>query len=84
MLLEPLPAPNFHSAKAQALASFCIKVGTPIFSFIISTIGILSQPGKLGGERMIPVLLFNGPPQLIPIAFIFRFPIFFLNFRYTF
>src|SRR5512138_530319 len=35
---------------------------------------MLSHPGRLGGERMIPVLLFKGPPQLIPIPCIFREP----------
>src|SRR5437763_1372080 len=28
---------------------------------------MLSQPGRLGGDKITPLLLFNGPPQLIPI-----------------
>ena len=29
IFLQPMPAPNFHSASAEALASFCSLTGTP-------------------------------------------------------
>ena len=35
------------------------------------TIGILSQPGRLGGDITTPVALESGPPQLMPIAPVF-------------
>jgi len=28
--------------------------------------GTLSQPSRLGGDKIMPALLFNGPPQEIP------------------
>ena len=68
MFSHPLPAPNLHSASAQAFASFCKKAGAPTRLLSHSTMGTSSQPGKLGGERMRPLRLSSGPPQLTPIA----------------
>ncbi len=33
----------------------------------MSVIGTSSQPGRFGGPKITPVLLFNGPPQLTPM-----------------
>ena len=66
MLRSPFPAPNFHSASAQAFASFCKYASNPNRSSIMSTIGTHSQSGRFGGARITPRLLSSGPPQLIP------------------
>ena len=63
----PFPAPNFHSATAQASASFFKYAGTLNLSVSMSVIGTSSQPGRFGGPKITPVLLFNGPPQLTPM-----------------
>ena len=65
--LKPRAAPNSHSAKAPALASFCSTASMLKRSSRIFTISTLSQPGRLGGDSIVPLLLSRGPPQLIPI-----------------
>ena len=72
MLRVPIPAPNFHSASAQALASLWMPVRTENRSEIVFTIGMLSHPGRLGGDMTTPVRLSSGPPQLIPTAPVFE------------
>ena len=67
-LSNPRPAPKRHSASAQAFASFCMRTGTHSRRARISVTGMLSHPGRLGGERTTPVLLLSGPPQLTPAA----------------
>ena len=68
MFSHPLPAPYFHSAIAQAFASFCKKAGIANRAVSSAVIGILSQPGRFGGDWMIPRRESSGPPQLTPIA----------------
>src|SRR5690606_27959487 len=65
---EPRSAPHFHSASAQAFASFCKPARTPIRCSTMDTIGIPSQPGRLGGDMISPLFVSSGPPQLMPIA----------------
>ena len=67
MLRQPRPAPKRHSARAQASASFCRRQGTPKAWEKSSAAGISSQPGRLGGERIRPLALSRGPPQLMPM-----------------
>ena len=65
---QPLPAPHYHSAKAQALASFSRKVGIAKRSFKSATTGMSFHAGRFGGAWMMPLYLSSGPPQEIPIA----------------
>ena len=67
MLRVPLPAPYFHSARAQALASFCRDAGMPVASSTSFTMGMLSHPGRFGGDITRPLRLSSGPPQEMPM-----------------
>ena len=67
ILSAPLPAPNFHSATAQALASFCSSAGTPKCRDSCSEICTSFHPGRFGGPNITPLRESSGPPQDIPI-----------------
>ena len=68
MFRVPLPAPKRHSARAQALASLQRAAGSPSRAVSISVMGTSTQPGRLGGSRMMPRAESMGLPQLTPTA----------------
>jgi hypothetical protein len=66
MCLLPFPAPNRHSASAEALASFIRKARPPKMPVKARQISIFTQPGRFGGDRITPRAASSGPPQEIP------------------
>ena len=68
MSSDPRPAPKRHSASAQAFASFMSFAGMPSRFSMISVIWMSSQPGKFGGDWMMPRALSSGLPQETPTA----------------
>ena len=67
MLRQPRPAPNRHSATAQAFASFWSRAGAPSARDTRSTIGTWRHSGRFGGDSTSPRRLSSGPPQLMPM-----------------
>ena len=62
-----LPAPNFHSATADAFASFSNFASNPKRDLMYETTSKPCQPfPKFGVEMITPSFESNGPPQLIP------------------
>ena len=69
MLRVPCPAPKRCSATAPALASFSRRQHAPNSFSRMALIGTSIQPGRLGGDWIMPPAASRGPPQLTPIAF---------------
>ncbi len=49
------------------MASFSTAAGRPSRSLTVSVSGMRSQPGRLGGDRMIPLSGSSGPPHAMPM-----------------
>ncbi len=68
MFCVPLPAPNRHSARAVALASFSRMTLVPRNAFSkIARTSTPFQPGRFGTSNTTPFCASSGPPQEMPM-----------------